>query len=163
MGFYSSNIRAKKRKEILDYVITKMDLSKLLERNYGNFSGGEKQKIHFARTVIQVCASNEKEKYLFLDEPTLNLDIYYQFKILDLVQSLISDFQIGVCAILHDINQAYIYSDEIAIIKDNKIKYFGKTEEILTSEIIYDVFNVQSDYVYSSKFKRKVLITQGHV
>ncbi len=162
MGFYfTANISLDKKNKITSYVVDKLSLHSLLEKNYIHFSGGEKQKIQFARIIVQVCASCEKEKYLFLDEPTLNLDIHYQYKILNLVKDLISDFNIGVCAILHDINQAYIYSDEVAMIQDNKIKYYGNTKDVLTSSNIYDIFKVQSDFIYSNNFNKEILVTYG--
>ena len=80
MGLYAYELNAKEKNDILDYVVGKLHLNSLRDKNYLVLSGGEKQKIQFARVVVQLCASCEKEKYLFLDEPTLNLDIFYQFK-----------------------------------------------------------------------------------
>ncbi|WP_418184717.1 ABC transporter ATP-binding protein [Aliarcobacter vitoriensis] len=159
MGLYAYELNTKKKKEILEYIVSKLNLESLKDKNYSNLSGGEKQKIQFARVIVQLYASREKEKYLFLDEPTLNLDIFYQYKILDLTKELQKDLKIGVCAVLHDINQAYLYSDEIVMMKDGEIKYFGETDDILTYENIYDVFKVESEFVYSKKLQRNILIT----
>lgn len=159
MGLYIYNFKGKEKKRIIDYIVNKLDLESLKDKDYINLSGGEKQKIQFARVIVQLFASEKKEKYLFLDEPTLNLDIYYQFKILDLTKELIEEFQIGVCAVLHDINQAYLYSDEVAMIQKGKIKYHGKTKDVLSYENIYDIFKVESDFIYSNKFKSEMLIT----
>ncbi|RBQ28664.1 ABC transporter ATP-binding protein [Aliarcobacter vitoriensis] len=159
MGLYAYELNTKEKKEILEYIVSKLNLEPLKDKNYSNLSGGEKQKIQFARVIVQLYASREKEKYLFLDEPTLNLDIFYQYKILDLTKELQKDLKIGVCAVLHDINQAYLYSDEIVMMKDGEIKYFGKTDDILTYENIYDVFKVESEFVYSKKLQRNILIT----
>ena len=159
MGLYAYNLTSKEKKEILDYIVEKLNLEPLKDKDYQGLSGGEKQKIQFARVVIQLFASSEKEKYLFLDEPTLNLDIYYQYKILDLTKELQKDLNIGICAILHDINQAYLYSDEIVMMKEGEIKYFGKTKDILTQSNIYDIFKVQSEFVYSKNLKKEIIIT----
>ena len=159
MGLYAYELDTKKRNEILDYVIEKLHLHNLKDKNYLVLSGGEKQKIQFARVVVQLCASCEKERYLFLDEPTLNLDIFYQFKILDLAKELQKDLNIGVCAILHDINQAYLYSDEVIMMKDGKIKYFGATKDILNYKNIFDIFEVKSEFVYSKNLQKDILIT----
>ena len=159
MGLYAYNLNSKEKKEILDYIVEKLNLEPLKDKDYQGLSGGEKQKIQFARVVIQLFASKEKEKYLFLDEPTLNLDIYYQYKILDLTKELQKDLNIGVCAILHDINQAYLYSDEIIMMKKGEVKYFGKTKDVLTQSNIYDIFKVQSEFVYSNNLKKEIIIT----
>jgi len=159
MGLYAYNLTSKEKKEILNYIVEKLNLEPLRDKDYQGLSGGEKQKIQFARVVIQLFASKEKEKYLFLDEPTLNLDIYYQYKILDLTKELQKDLNIGICAILHDINQAYLYSDEIVMMKEGEIKYFGKTKNVLTQSNIYDIFKVQSEFVYSKNLKKEIIIT----
>jgi iron complex transport system ATP-binding protein len=159
MGLYAYELNAKEKNDILDYVVGKLHLNSLRDKNYLVLSGGEKQKIQFARVVVQLCASCEKEKYLFLDEPTLNLDIFYQFKILDLAKELQKDLNIGVCAILHDINQAYLYSDEIVMMKNGHIKYFGATKDILNYKNIFDIFEVKSEFVYSKNLQKDILIT----
>ena len=159
MGLYAYELDMKKKNEILDYVVEKLHLHNLKDKNYLVLSGGEKQKIQFARVVVQLCASCEKERYLFLDEPTLNLDIFYQFKILDLAKELQKDLNIGVCAILHDINQAYLYSDEVVMMKDGQIKYFGATKDILNYKNIFDIFEVKSEFVYSKNLQKDILIT----
>ena len=159
MGLYAYELNAKEKNDILDYVVGKLHLNSLRDKNYLVLSGGEKQKIQFARVVVQLCASCEKERYLFLDEPTLNLDIFYQFKILDLAKELQKDLNIGVCAILHDINQAYLYSDEVVMMKDGQIKYFGATKDILNYKNIFDIFEVKSEFVYSKNLQKDILIT----
>lgn len=159
MGLYAYELSSKEKYTILHYIVEKLNIEPLKDKDYVSLSGGEKQKIQFARVVVQLYASPEKEKYLFLDEPTLNLDIFYQLKILDLVKELQKDLDIGICAILHDINQAYLYSDEIIMMKEGEIKYFGKTKEVLTYKNIYDIFNVESEFVYSKKLQKEILIT----
>lgn len=161
MGLYSYTLSLKEKNKILDYIVEKLDIEPLSKKDYQGLSGGERQKIQFARVVAQIYASAIKEKYLFLDEPTLNLDIYYQYKILELTKELINDLGIGVCAILHDINQAYIYSDEVLMMKQGEVKYFGDTKGILTAENIYDIFKVESDFVYSEKLKQEILVTHA--
>ncbi|RXK12599.1 heme ABC transporter ATP-binding protein [Halarcobacter mediterraneus] len=109
MGLYVYKLNPKERKDILNYIVDKLNIEPLKDKDYQGLSGGEKQKIQLARVIVQLYASKEKQKYLFLDEPTLNLDIFYQYKILDLTKELQKEMNIGVCAILHDINQAYLY------------------------------------------------------
>ncbi|QKF74391.1 hemin ABC transporter, ATP-binding protein HmuV [Aliarcobacter faecis] len=159
MGLYAYELSLKEKNEILDYVVKKLHIEPLKDKNYLVLSGGEKQKIQFARVVVQLYASKDKSRYLFLDEPTLNLDIFYQYKILDLAKELQKDLNIGVCAILHDINQAFLYSDEIIMMKEGEIKYFGATKDILTYENIYDIFQVETEFVYSKKLQKEILIT----
>jgi iron complex transport system ATP-binding protein len=90
---------------------------------------------------------------------TTDYETYYQFKILDLAKELQKDLNIGVCAILHDINQAYLYSDEVVMMKDGQIKYFGATKDILNYKNIFDIFEVKSEFVYSKNLQKDILIT----
>lgn len=159
MGLYIYKLNSKEKKDILNYIVDKLNIEPLKDKDYQGLSGGEKQKIQLARVIVQLYASKEKEKYLFLDEPTLNLDIFYQYKILDLTKELQKDMNIGVCAILHDINQAYLYSDEVIMMKEGEIKYLGETKKVLTHDNIYNIFNVESEFVYSRKLQKEVLIT----
>jgi len=159
MGLYAYDLSTQRKKDILEYIIQKLDIEPLKQKDYQGLSGGEKQKIQFARVVVQLFASEKKQKYLFLDEPTLNLDIYYQYKILDLTKELQKELHIGVCAILHDVNQAYLYSDKVAMMRQGEIKYFGDTKETLSHDKIFDIFNVESEFVYSKKYDKEILIT----
>src|SRR5574344_733955 len=121
MGLYAYDLSVKEKNELLCYIVKKLHLEDLKDKNYLVLSGGEKQKIQFARVVVNLCASCAKEKYLSLDDKKLNLEIFYKFKILDLAKELQKDFKIGICAILHDINQAYLYSDEVIMMKKGEI------------------------------------------
>lgn len=159
MGLFAYKLSAQKKLKIIDFIVDRLNIKNLKEENYQYLSGGEKQKIQLARIMTQIYASEQKEKYLFLDEPTLNLDIYYQYKILDLIQELKNELKIGICAVLHDINQAYIYANQVAMMKDKTIQYFGNTNEILTQKNIYDIFKVKSDFVYSSALQHNSIVT----
>ena len=84
-------------------------------------------------------------KVLFLDEPTTYLDIRYQLQILKLIRRLNKEFGMTIVMVLHDINQALYYSDEIAAMRDGQIAAKGKQDEIITSELINKVYGVNLD------------------
>lgn len=84
-------------------------------------------------------------KVLFLDEPTTYLDIRYQLQILKLIRRLNKEFGMTIVMVLHDINQALYYSDEIAAMRDGQIAAKGKPDEIITSEFINKVYGVNHD------------------
>ncbi len=147
-----------KKEEILKFIIDRLNIKDILERNYETLSGGQKQRVQFARVISQLFINEEQNKFLFLDEPTLNLDIHQQINILELTKELVNEYNLGVCAILHDLNQAYYYSDEVAILNDGKLVSFGKTKEILTQDNIKRNFHVNSDIIYSEKLKQNILV-----
>ena len=84
-------------------------------------------------------------KVLFLDEPTTYLDIRYQLQILKLIRQINREYGITIVMVLHDINQSLYYSDEIVAMKDGKMIAHGLPEEILTSELVQEVYDVNLD------------------
>ena len=90
------------------------------------FSGGQRQRVWIAMALCQGT------KTLFLDEPTTYLDIRYQIEILQLVKKLNQEFGITIIMVLHDINQAIAYSDNVIGMKDGKVLVEGDPEEVIT-------------------------------
>lgn len=110
---------------------------KLKDKAVAQLSGGQKQRVWIAMALAQ------DTKILFLDEPTTYLDIRYQLQILKLVRKLNEEYSMTVIMVLHDINQSLYYSDEIVAMKDGRITAQGKPEEIITSELIKNVYDVE--------------------
>lgn len=110
---------------------------KLKDKEVAQLSGGQKQRVWIAMALAQ------DTKILFLDEPTTYLDIRYQLQILKLVRKLNEEYGMTVIMVLHDINQSLYYSDEIVAMKDGMITAQGKPEEIITSELIKNVYDVE--------------------
>ena len=102
-------------------------------------SGGQKQRVWIAMALAQ------DTKVLFLDEPTTYLDIRYQLQILKLIRQLNREYGITIVMVLHDINQSLYYSDEIVAMKDGRMIAHGLPEEILTSELVREVYDVNLD------------------
>lgn len=110
---------------------------KIKDKAVAQLSGGQKQRVWIAMALAQDA------KILFLDEPTTYLDIRYQLQILKLVRKLNEEYGMTVIMVLHDINQSLYYSDEILAMKDGRITAQGKPEEIITSELIKNVYDVE--------------------
>lgn len=107
------------------------------DKQVSQLSGGQKQRVWIAMALAQ------DTKVLFLDEPTTYLDIRYQLQILRLIQKLNREYGITIIMVLHDINQSLYYSDEIVAMKDGKILSHGKSEEVITPELIKSVYDVE--------------------
>ena len=85
----------------------------------------------------------QNTKLLFLDEPTTYLDIRYQLEILELVKKLNREFGITIVMVLHEINQAIRFSDVIIGLKDGDVLAQGNPEEIMTSELLEQLYGVK--------------------
>ena len=111
-------------------------LTELRERRIGTLSGGQRQRAFIAMALAQ------NTQLLFLDEPTTFLDVRYQVEILRLVEKLNKEEGITIVMVLHDINQALAYSDEIIGLRSGSVAFQGKPEEVITSESIKNLYGI---------------------
>ncbi|AOT69846.1 ABC transporter ATP-binding protein [Geosporobacter ferrireducens] len=121
---------------IIDWAMKITEIDKMKDREIVTLSGGQKQRVFIAMALAQ------KTDILFLDEPTTYLDVRYQIQILDLIQRLNKDFGMTIVMVLHDINQAICYSDEIIGLKDGTIVVQGSTDRVINRKTLYDIFNI---------------------
>lgn len=137
----------KKDEAICNEVMDRMNLSEFKERNYLTLSGGEKQRVQYARVLAQVWEKPSSGfRYLFLDEPLASLDINYQQEFLQLARELIQE-DIILIAVIHDINLAIQFSDNLFFLKDGELVDHGKPKEILSSGLLKKVFNIKSSII----------------
>lgn len=127
----------KKDYDIIDWAIKETKIENLQHRQIVTMSGGERQRAWIAMALAQ------QSELLLLDEPTTYLDICHQFEVLELIKRLNREMNITIVMVLHDLNQAARYSDKIVVIKDGSIYKEGKPEEIITKEVLEDVFNIK--------------------
>ena len=106
-------------------------------RTIETLSGGERQRVFLARAVAQ------QPQVLLLDEPTSNLDILHQLKILTLVRQLVDDGLTAIAAI-HDLNLAARFCDRLVLISEGRVVADGLAEDVLTPELIESAFGVES-------------------
>ncbi|WP_342513105.1 ABC transporter ATP-binding protein [Sporosarcina sp. FSL K6-1522] len=99
-------------------------------------SGGQMQRVWIAMALAQ------KTPFLFLDEPTTYLDIYYQYELLELIKQLNRTHGMSIVMVLHDINQAIRYSDVIIVMKDGEIVVKGAPSEVITAQTIKEIYGV---------------------
>lgn len=99
-------------------------------------SGGQMQRVWIAMALAQ------KTPYLFLDEPTTYLDIYYQYELLELIKSLNRTHGMSIVMVLHDINQAIRYSDTIIAMKNGEIVVEGAPSEVITVKTVKEIYGV---------------------
>lgn len=122
--------------EIIDWAIRRTGLNNLRRKTVMSMSGGERQRAFIAMALAQ------KSKILFLDEPTTYLDIYHQIEILELVRELNEEEDLTVVMVLHDINQAIKYSDNIVVMKKGQIINNGKAHEVIDMNLLNNVYNI---------------------
>ncbi|MEC6823035.1 heme ABC transporter ATP-binding protein [Photobacterium piscicola] len=132
------------RQEIDDITLTTMrntDVLHLAPRLYPTLSGGEKQRIHFARVLTQLSQADDK-CILMLDEPTSALDLAHQHKTLQMAQTMAAKGA-AVIIVLHDLNLAAQYAQRMVIIQQGKIQADGSPWQALQPAIINNVYGWQ--------------------
>lgn len=135
---------SKKDFDICEEVMEKLGVSVFRKRNYLTLSGGEKQRIQFARVMAQIYETPENGcRYLLLDEPISSLDLKYQFDFLHQVQDFMNEKTV-VIAILHDLNLALNYADEVLLLSKGKMFISGEPADVLQTSNIEKVFGVKS-------------------
>lgn len=110
----------------------------LANRMLDTLSGGQRQRAWIAMTLAQ------QGDTLLLDEPTTYLDLEHQLELMKLVTMLVAKRGKTAVAVLHDINQAARYAQHLVLLKAGKIRAAGAPLDVLSPEIIEDVFKVKS-------------------
>lgn len=120
----------------------KTSVQHLARRRIDELSGGEIQCVVIARVLAQ------ETEAILLDEPTANLDIGHQVKVLDVIKGLCQENALTVVAALHDLNLAAEYCDRLVLINNGRIHAEGTPSEVITDDNIKAVYGAGS-HVYS--------------
>lgn len=123
---------------VIQWAMEETKTTALADRLVGTLSGGERQRAWIAMALAQ------SPEILLLDEPTTYLDICHQLEIMELVKKLNRDLGLTVVMVLHDINQAARYSHRLVALKNGRIVSQGAPSEILTAQLLTDVFRVKA-------------------
>jgi iron complex transport system ATP-binding protein len=148
MGAYPfPELSAPEVQELVDRVLSLADIAHLAQRRYLELSGGEQQRVQFARVLLQLLAGRRADpggRYLLLDEPTASLDPLHQQSLLQTVVELTRSERIGALVILHDINLAARYSDRIALLSDGGLLVCDTPGKALTAENLRQVYGINA-------------------
>lgn len=142
---------SKKDIDMVNNMLKRVGLDDYSNRSFSKLSGGEKQRTLIARALVQ------DTDFLILDEPTNHLDIGYQIQLMDLVKSL----NITTLSAIHDMNIASMYCDYLIVMKDGKIRKCGKVEEVITSDMLKEIFGVNA-YVGVNPINNKLQVSFMH-
>jgi iron complex transport system ATP-binding protein len=117
------------------------DMRDLRDRQLDELSGGQRQRAWIAMTLAQ------QTELLLLDEPTTFLDLAHQVDVLELLDRLVDERGRTVVMVLHDINQACRYADQLVAVRDGRIHAAGAPADVVDDAFIHDVFGLEARVV----------------
>lgn len=130
-------------KEIIDWAINETGLSEFSDREVENLSGGQRQRAWIAMTLAQ------ETEIIMLDEPTTYLDMSYQLEVLEVLQKLNKEKNITVVIVLHELNNACRFADNIIGLKKGKVICQGKPIDVIKKETLKEIYGIDASLVVS--------------
>jgi heme transport system ATP-binding protein len=120
------------------------DVEDLAERSYPTLSGGEKQRVNFARVLAQVWQPRPAGgRVLFLDEPLTFLDIGHQIDLMRKLQNFGGAPDVTVVGVVHDLALAARFADQLVLIHEGAVLASGPPDEVMTPEHVRTAFGVE--------------------
>lgn len=126
-------------KEHVEWALEQTGVKAMSNRLLNTLSGGERQRAWIAMALAQ------RPEVLLLDEPTTYLDICHQLEIMQLIVRLNQELGLTVVMVVHDLNHAIMYADHVVVVKAGRLVISGAPREIITSDLLAEVFRVKAD------------------
>ncbi|WP_147554240.1 ABC transporter ATP-binding protein [Bacillus testis] len=142
-----------KDKEVIEWALGVTGMSAFHDRHVDELSGGQRQRAWIAMALAQ------ETELVLLDEPTTYLDMAHQMEVLELLNHLNQKEGRTIAMVLHDINQAVRFSDYICALKKGKVVHFGKAEEVMTKEVLLEVFGIHATIVTDPNTNKPVCLS----
>ena len=131
------------------------DISDLADRSVDELSGGQRQRVWIAMALAQ------ETDILLLDEPTTFLDVAHQIEVLDLLTDLNHDRGTTIVMVLHDLNLAARYADELVAVVDGRVVAIGEPADIVTSDLVREVFGLESTVIADPLTGKPLVLPSG--
>lgn len=127
-----------------DRAVAAVELQTHVTRPYQALSGGEQQRVQFARVMVQTLAIRQECgcAFLFLDEPTASLDPRHQCLLMRVVKHLVTQESVAAMVVMHDLNMAGRWCDKMVLLSPDQPPRHGPVSEILTKETLESVFGM---------------------
>jgi len=124
--------------------IAQIDLEHKAQQSYKALSGGEQQRVQFARVLVQTRAIMQLKgfAYLFLDEPTASLDPKHQVLLMQVVRALACESRTAVVVVLHDLNMAARWCDRLMLMADGTICALDEPAKVLEEALLERVYGL---------------------
>jgi iron complex transport system ATP-binding protein len=164
MGRYPhfSNQPSPEDLSIVKAAMEEMHVAHLAQRPFQTLSGGEQQRVQAARVLAQLWNNQEAApgKLLLLDEPTSSMDIQHQQLLLSKACKLAQQ-QYAVLIVLHDLNLAARYADDIVLLQQGRLLAAGTATKVLQPAILQQAYGIPLQLIQSADYPYPILVP-GH-
>ncbi len=135
LGLQSSAVQA--QADLPARALALVGLASYAPRAFQDLSGGEQQRAHLARVMLQVWepVGADGPRWLFLDEPVSSLDIGHQLMVMGLARSF-ADAGGGVVAVMHDLNLTAMFADQMTLLHNGRLVATGSPHQVMTDETL---------------------------
>jgi iron complex transport system ATP-binding protein len=130
-----SRVSPRLREEI-ETLLARTSLAELKDRKIGELSSGSRQSAVIAAALVR------NPQVLLLDEPTNSLDYSHQLQVINLLSSLKRERKMTIVAVIHDLNLAARFADNVVILKQGKIIDRGAPKDVITPNNLATAFNI---------------------
>jgi iron complex transport system ATP-binding protein len=138
------------------WALERTHITELAERRVEELSGGEQQLVMVARALAQDA------QVILLDEPTAHLDLRHQATILELVRRLSRDRGLAVLMSLHDLNLVSLFSDQVALLGEGRLRAFGTPKEVFNQRYLSDVYQVPLHIIPHPIYDTPLVLLDGN-
>ncbi|NLS07077.1 ABC transporter ATP-binding protein [Rhizobium sp. P32RR-XVIII] len=136
----------------IDRILSALHISDLAFRDLGALSGGQRQLVAIAQALVR------KPEVLLMDEPTSALDLFRQIEVLEFMRKLAAADGMAVLIALHDLNHALRYCTQTMVIAGGGLIASGPTEDVITPDMLREVYNVIARIECCSEGKPVVIV-----
>ncbi len=133
---YSKGKLTKEDKQQVDKALAYMGLDSLADEYLDKISGGERQRAFIAMIVAQ------NTDYILLDEPLNNLDMKYSVQIMKTLRKMVDNLGKTIIIVIHDINFASCYSDEIIALRGGALISHDTTDKIIENKMLQKIYDM---------------------
>lgn len=138
-------------REIMNVYLKELKLDDFSERQAITLSGGEFQRVLLARALTQ------EPKIILLDEPTSALDLNHALELMQMVKMAVLKKELTAVTVLHDLNLAAMFCDEIIMLKDGEVYCKGTPKETITKENLKAIYDLECDIILANGDKPYVV------
>ncbi|MFD2328114.1 ATP-binding cassette domain-containing protein [Cohnella sp. GCM10020058] len=145
LGRFRQRLGEEDEREI-DWALRQMSMRSYEDRMVHTLSGGERQKALIAMALAQ------KTGILLLDEPTTYLDIAHQLELMRVLKRLNREAGLTIVMVLHDLQQAAAFCDELIALKSGSIAARGVPRRVITSAFLRDVYEIEAEVRFDEPY-----------